>query len=81
MLRQIKPPFKPTVRSDTDVANFDKTFTKMPAQMSPPENTSKMTSDLNDDDFAKFTFVESQNVMGGEEDEEDDFPEAEPEDF
>jgi serine/threonine protein kinase len=24
MLRQIKPPFRPTVRSDTDVANFDK---------------------------------------------------------
>ena len=30
----------------------------MPAQMSPPENTSKMTSDLNDDDFAKFTSLQ-----------------------
>ena len=24
LLRQIKPPFKPTVKSDTDVTNFDK---------------------------------------------------------
>ena len=58
MLRQIKPPFKPTVRSDTDVANFDKTFTKMPAQMSPPVAVGAKR--VGDFQLHKCTFVTSR---------------------
>ena len=34
---QIKPPFKPVVKSDTDVSNFDEDFTSEPVDLSPPE--------------------------------------------
>ncbi|KAJ7373130.1 RAC-alpha serine/threonine-protein kinase [Desmophyllum pertusum] len=37
--KRIKPPFKPVVKSDTDVSNFDEDFTSEPAQLTPPEGT------------------------------------------
>ena len=38
------PPFKPEVKSDTDVSNFDKQYTDEPVQLSPPEG--KILQDL-----------------------------------
>ena len=34
--REIKPPFVPTVTSDTDVTNFDPTFTSEAPKLTPP---------------------------------------------
>ena len=36
-LFQIKPPFKPVVKSDTDVSNFDEDFTNEPVDLSPAD--------------------------------------------
>ena len=65
MLRQEKPPFKPSVKSETDVANFDKTFTKMDvAGVSPPDRSTNSVEVL-EDDFDAFTFVEGA-ALGGD---------------
>ena len=37
LIPQVKPPFKPVVKSDTDVSNFDEDFTSEPVKLSPPE--------------------------------------------
>lgn len=34
--RGLKPLFVPSVESDTDITNFDQTFTNAPAVMTPP---------------------------------------------
>jgi hypothetical protein len=50
-------------------------FTNLPAELSPPERTSNLQNsvEVNDDDFAKFTFVESTSaVMGMDEDEDEE---------
>ena len=37
MRKEVQPPFRPPVSSDeTDTVNFDKTFTKMAPNLSPP---------------------------------------------
>lgn len=35
--KRVKPPYKPVVKSDTDVSNFDEDFTSEPVQLTPPE--------------------------------------------
>ncbi|KAL9957916.1 hypothetical protein ACROYT_G034871 [Oculina patagonica] len=35
--KRVKPPFKPVVKSETDVSNFDEDFTNEPVQLTPPE--------------------------------------------
>ena len=50
-------------------------FTNLPAELSPPERTSNLQNsvEVNDDDFAKFTFVESTSaIMGMDEDEDEE---------
>ena len=37
LILQVKPPFKPVVKFDTDVSNFDEDFTSEPVKLSPPE--------------------------------------------
>ena len=37
LIPQVKPPFKPLVKFDTDVSNFDEDFTSEPVKLSPPE--------------------------------------------
>ena len=37
LIPQVKPPFKPVVKSDTDVSNFDEDFTSEPVKLSPTE--------------------------------------------
>ena len=37
LIPQVKPPFKPVVKFDTDVSNFDEDFTSEPVKLSPPE--------------------------------------------
>ena len=32
----VEPPFKPSVSSETDITNFDSTFTSEPAALTPP---------------------------------------------
>jgi serine/threonine protein kinase len=34
--KELEAPFKPTVSSDTDITNFDSTFTNEPAALTPP---------------------------------------------
>ena len=64
--REIEPPFKPTVASETDITNFDSTFTSEPAELTPPD-----PSELSDaaaqggDEFSDFSFVNTCVACGG----------------
>jgi hypothetical protein len=58
--REIDPPFKPGVKSKTDVSQIDPMFTNKQAIDSVVEN-----STLADSHFDGFTFV-SSNVMDGQ---------------
>lgn len=40
--RRVEPPFKPKVESETDIGNFDATFTNEPAVLTPPPPASEL---------------------------------------
>jgi hypothetical protein len=58
--REVEPPFKPTVASETDITNFDATFTSEPAELTPPD-PSELGEDKADE-FADFSFVNASNL-------------------
>ncbi|KAA0146670.1 hypothetical protein FNF27_01493 [Cafeteria roenbergensis] len=67
--RELKPPFCPRVESDTDIANFDTTFTAEPAVLTPPAPTDLAAGAA---DFGDFTFADRDHVMTGDDDDEPD---------
>lgn len=58
--RQIVPPFKPTIRSKTDVRNFDTDFTKEEAKLTPTDQN--IIANINQEEFKDFSFVNAQFV-------------------
>lgn len=54
---QVEPPFKPRVASDTDIGNFDSTFTSEPATLTPPAPSELTEAASADDEFSDFSFV------------------------
>jgi serine/threonine protein kinase len=54
---EVEPPFKPRVASDTDIGNFDSTFTSEPATLTPPAPSELTEAASADDEFSDFSFV------------------------
>jgi hypothetical protein len=54
---EVEPPFKPRVGSETDIANFDTTFTSEPATLTPPAPSELSEAAMADDEFSDFSFV------------------------
>lgn len=44
--KEIEPPFKPVVASETDIGNFDTTFTSEPAALTPPAPSDLVSSGM-----------------------------------
>lgn len=53
--RQIEPPFKPDIRSRTDVRNFDTDFTREDPKLTPTDKN--VTANINQEEFKDFSFV------------------------
>eukprot|EP00041_Stephanoeca_diplocostata_P022835 m.549367 g.549367 ORF g.549367 m.549367 type:complete len:701 (-) comp22159_c0_seq1:124-2226(-) len=58
--RQVPPPFKPTIKSKTDAANFDSEFTRERPKITPGDK--KLVAKINQDEFAGFTFTNPKFV-------------------
>ncbi|KAJ3386805.1 Serine/threonine kinase [Lobulomyces angularis] len=52
--KQIPPPWKPTIKSPTDVSNFDSEFTKEKAVLTP---INSVLSQVNQDEFKDFEYI------------------------
>lgn len=59
--REITAPFRPKVQSETDIANFDTTFTAEPAALTPPTPTD--LAETLAADFGDFTFADRDHVI------------------
>ncbi|KAI9179567.1 Serine/threonine-protein kinase [Blastocladiella emersonii ATCC 22665] len=62
--KQIVPPFKPTVESETDTSNFDPTFTESMPEDSLPNNSTPLSETLQDH-FKGFTYNGESNLHVG----------------
>jgi serine/threonine protein kinase len=62
--REIKPPFLPKVKGETDIGNFDKGFTKMPARLTPEAADNHLQK------FEDFTFSESSKMKDAMDEED-----------
>ncbi|KAI9137557.1 v-akt murine thymoma viral oncogene-like 3 transcript variant 1 [Paraphysoderma sedebokerense] len=60
--RKIPMPFKPVIRSEGDVGNFDKEFTQLPAILTP---TGSISHDLDKLDLEDFNFVSTDEKSSG----------------
>lgn len=61
--KKIKPPFKPVVKSETDVSNFDEDFTSEPVQLSPPEGSLADIAEEDNANFEQFSYnPEKENL-------------------
>ena len=58
--RRTKPPFKPVLRSEDDVSNFDEEFTRKPPFDSPLGSVSDSVSEL----FVGFSYGGSGDAVG-----------------
>ncbi|XP_055609684.1 serine/threonine-protein kinase N isoform X4 [Uranotaenia lowii] len=56
LLRKVKPPFVPTIRSSEDVSNFDEEFTSEKPQLTPPKDPRNLT-ESEQAFFKDFTYV------------------------
>jgi hypothetical protein len=52
--KEITPPWKPTIKSATDVSNFDSEFTKEKAVLTP---ITSVLAQVDQDQFADFEYV------------------------
>lgn len=57
LIPQVKPPFKPVVKSDTDVSNFDEDFTSEPVKLSPPEGNLAEIAEEDEANFHQFSYT------------------------
>jgi serine/threonine protein kinase len=64
MRKEIDPPFKPEIKSATDVSNFDPTFTKEAAILTVIEST---LADKDQAQFQGFTFAGESKLAGAED--------------
>lgn len=55
--KRVKPPFKPVVKSDTDVSNFDEDFTSEPVKLSPPEGNLAEIAEEDEANFHQFSYT------------------------
>eukprot|EP00051_Salpingoeca_urceolata_P026889 m.479156 g.479156 ORF g.479156 m.479156 type:complete len:475 (-) comp21344_c0_seq1:90-1514(-) len=46
--KQVDPPFKPVVKDDLDVSNFDPYFTSEPVKLTPPTSGGPITEEVNE---------------------------------
>ncbi|XP_015762795.1 PREDICTED: RAC-alpha serine/threonine-protein kinase-like [Acropora digitifera] len=53
--KRIKPPFKPVVKSDTDVSNFDEDFTNEPVDLSPADGNLPEIAEEDEASFQQFS--------------------------
>jgi serum/glucocorticoid-regulated kinase 2 len=61
--KQITPPFKPSVVSALDVANFDSEFTSEPAEDSVVDRTNGLSETVQRQ-FEGFTFNDRSEIAG-----------------
>jgi serine/threonine protein kinase len=59
----IEPPFRPKVDSETDITNFDVTFTNEPAVLTPPAPSDLSEAAAAGDDFADFGYVNASKLV------------------
>lgn len=59
----VEPPFKPKVESDTDITNFDATFTSEPAVLTPPAPSELSEAAAAGDDFRDFGYVNASKLV------------------
>lgn len=57
-LKQIDPPFKPKIKSDHDISNFDKDFTMEKVQLTPPDK--ELLKTMNQKVFTGFSFTSTE---------------------
>ncbi|KFD71704.1 hypothetical protein M514_04266 [Trichuris suis] len=57
-LRQTIPPFKPVVRSATDVSNFDEDFTSEQSTLTPLDE--QLLESIDQEQFSNFTYINSE---------------------
>ncbi|KAJ3060640.1 hypothetical protein HK102_009415, partial [Quaeritorhiza haematococci] len=62
--KQIKPPFKPHVESETDTSNFDPAFTESLPVDSLPSNFSAPLSETIQQNFKGFTYTDETQHLG-----------------
>jgi len=60
---EVEPPFQPKVESDTDITNFDSTFTNEPAVLTPPAPSELSEVAAAGDDFADFGYVNASKLV------------------
>lgn len=61
--RQITPPFKPTIRSKTDVRNFDTDFTREEPKLTPTDKN--VLANINQEEFKDFSFINAKFANDG----------------
>lgn len=57
-LKQVDPPFKPKIKSDHDISNFDKDFTMEKVQLTPPDK--ELLKTMNQKVFNGFSFTSTE---------------------
>lgn len=63
--KEIEPPYKPNVQSETDTSYFDNEFTSQPVQLTPPSRSGALaTVDEQEEMQSNFTQFSFHNVMG-----------------
>jgi len=66
LAKKVEPPFKPTVSDEEDTRNVDKSFTSMPAAISPTPADSSLVAVAAEKQFLDFTYV-TKAVIGDTE--------------
>jgi len=61
--KEIKPPFKPTIESETDTSNFDPVFTNSAPTDSLPNNSPAPLSDTLQQNFEGFTYSNEMSTV------------------
>jgi hypothetical protein len=65
LAKQVEPPFKPRVTGEDDTGNVDKTFTAIPAAVTPTPADSHLSAAAQEKQFDDFTFVATSVIDGG----------------
>ena len=55
--KEVEPSFKPVVSGEADTRNVDKTFTDIPAAVTPTPAGNQLSAAVQEKEFSDFTFV------------------------